>query len=247
MIYPTENDRINHMIIDEKRLKKETGLSVRVVDECASTFDEIGAFDAIIAKRQTCGVGRGDHSFFSPYGGIYLVMRITGLDVDAHTLTPSVGLAVRDAIKSVTGRDASLKWVNDVMLDGKKLCGILCKSPRRGEYLIGVGINYSTDTAEFEKAGLSDIATTLDAPEMTATDFCAALINNINELARKPFDCKRYNKLCATLGKTVEFTYNGETMRGLAERVERDGSLIVKIGSAAVAVDAGEVSIVRSI
>ncbi len=234
------------MIIDEKRIKKSTGMTVRVVDECSSAFDEIGGFDVVIAKRQTGGIGRGDHSFFSPYGGIYLVLRLTGLNIDAHTLTPSVGLAVHDAVKAVTGSDTLLKWVNDVISDGKKLCGILCKSPRRGEYLIGVGVNYSTDIAEFENAGLSDIATTLDAPEMTATDFCVTLINRIIKLARTPFDHKRYNALCITVGKTVEFTYGGETMRGLAERVERDGSLIVKIGSATVAVDAGEVTIVHS-
>ena len=235
------------MIIDSTRIKKATGFSVRVIDSCASTFDELGDYDAVIAKTQTGGVGRGDHTFFSPYGGVYLVMRLNGLDIAPLTLTPTVGLAVRDAIKVITGRDTTLKWVNDVLLDGKKLCGILCKCPRRGEYIIGVGVNYSTDIKEFEKAGLSEIATTLDAPEMSATDFCIELINRIKHYAKLPFDCKRYNALCATVGKDVEFTYNGETLQGTAERVEKDGSLIVKMGSATVAVDAGEVSIVRSL
>lgn len=234
------------MTVDEKTLRKATGLNLSVLDECVSTFDAIGDLDAIVALSQKSGEGRGDHTFFSPRGGIYVVMRAMGLHIDAHTLAPSVGLAAHDAIKSVLGMETRLKWVNDVMYGGKKIAGILCKCPRRGEYLIGIGVNYATDEAELFSAGLPD-AGTLAAPPQKATEFTAVLLKAIRRAAVSIFDAARYNALCVTVGKNVSFIHNGMTVRGYAEAVERDGSLIVRIGSATVAVDAGEVSIVREV
>lgn len=232
------------MLIDENYIKKATGLDVFVTDACNSTFDEIGTHDVIIAKSQKYGSGRGDHSFHSPCGGIYTVMRECGLNIDPHTLTPAVGLAVRDSIKRVLGVDARLKWVNDVFYSGKKICGILCRQPRRGEFLIGIGINFSTDINELQAAGLTE-AGTLDAPEMSATPFVADMLNRVHTATLIPFDFARYNSLCETVGKDISFTYNGSTMQGYAERVERDGTLIVRMGPVTVAVDAGEVNIIR--
>ncbi|MBD5132195.1 MAG: hypothetical protein HDT28_06405 [Clostridiales bacterium] len=235
------------IILNEKFIRQHTGLNVRVVNECESTFDEIGRNDAIIALKQTHGVGRGDHTFFCPDGGIYMVMRVQGLHIDAHSLTTTVGLAVHDAIRVILGLNTKLKWVNDVLYFGKKVVGILCKSPRKAEYLIGIGINYSTDLAEFEKADLANIATSLQAPENRASAFVTGLINCIKRAIVVGFDSTRYNNLCINIGKTVEFNHDGIRVRGYAEQVGLDGSLIVRIGSATVAVDAGEVSIIREV
>ena len=232
--------------INEKYLRRMTGLKVSVVDSAKSTFDEIGSSDVIIACKQKLGFGRGDHTFFSPPGGIYMVMREEGLNIDAHTLTPAVGLAARDSIKSVLGLDTELKWVNDVMYNGRKAAGILVRSPRRGEYLIGIGVNFSTDKFTLQKAGLED-ATSLCAPHEKATDFCVNLIKRIHLAAISPFEHERYSRLCRTVGKDVSFMSNGARIVGHALSVERDGSLLVKLGMATVAVDAGEVSIVREV
>ncbi len=235
------------MILNEKFIKQHTGLkNIRIVESCVSTFDEIGKNDVIIAMRQSLGRGRGDHSFFCPYGGIYMVMRVQGLYIDAHTLTPAVGLAVHDTIFTMLGLRTQLKWVNDVMLDGKKTVGILCKSPRKAEYLVGIGINYSTAPDEFERAGLAEVATTLGAPESRASAFVTGLINRIKRATLATFDNVRYGALCINIGKTVEFTHNGTRVKGFAEQVAPDGSLIVRIGNATISVDAGEVSVLRN-
>lgn len=233
------------MTLDAKYIRKVTGFRTLCVKSCGSTFDELGTYDAIIARSQKHGAGRGDHTFHSPLGGVYVVMRESSLAVDPHTLTPSVGLAVHDTIKSVLGIDTRLKWVNDVMtIDGKKVCGILCRSPRRGEYLIGMGINYATTKFALENAGL-DNAATLNAPEDKVNLFCAELIKRTHLAALSTFDHARYNALCNTVGKDVSFVQNGIKVQGHAERVETDGTLIVRIGMATLAVDAGEVSIIR--
>ncbi len=234
------------MNINEKYLRRMTGLKIKTVKSAVSTFDELGDNDVIIAESQKCGAGRGDHTFFSPLGGLYIVMRETGLNIDAHTLTPAVGLAAHDAIKSVLGIDVELKWVNDVIYNDKKAAGILVRSPRRAEYLIGIGVNFCTDNAAFERAGLAD-AISLGAPPEKATDFCVNLIKRIHLAAISPFDYSGYSRLCRTVGKHVSFIRGGVTVDGYAESVERDGSLIVRLGKATVAVDAGEVSIVREV
>lgn len=232
------------MTINSEYIRKLTGFKILAVKRCNATFEDIGSYDAIIALAQNRGAGRGDHTFFSPPGGLYIVMRECGLSIDPHTLTPAVGLAVHDTIRSVLGVETRLKWVNDVMLGDKKICGILCRSPRRAEYLIGMGINYATDINVLLKAGLND-AGTLAAPEKLATEFCARLIKNVHLAALSPFDHERYNALCDTVGKTISFTQNGMIVQGFAEGIETDGTLIVRIGKATVAVDAGEVSVVR--
>lgn len=232
------------MNIDAKLIKRMTGLKALAVSSCRSTFDEIDGNDVIISREQKFGYGRGDHSFVSPRGGLYIVLRETSLAIDAHTLTPTVGLAVHDAIHACLGLETELKWVNDVMYKGKKAAGILVRSPRRGEYLIGVGINYATEQKALDSAKLNS-AISLAAPESKATDFCINLLKRIHLYAISPFDFQRYNSLCRTVGKTVEFSRGGVNVTGFAESVERDGSLLVRLGMATVAVDSGEVSEIR--
>lgn len=235
------------MILNEKFIAKHTGLNVKVVESCRSTFDEIGKYDAIIAKKQTEGVGRGDHSYFCPDGGLYIVMRVQGVFINPHTLTPAVGLAVHDTIQAILGLYTQIKWVNDIMYNFQKVAGILCKCVRKAEYLVGIGINYATDPEVLEKAGLSDVAGSLQAPESRATAFVTGLLRQIKRAAIATFDNERYGRLCMNVCKTVGFTYNGVYVEGYAESVTPDGALIVRIGNATVAVDSGEVSILRNI
>lgn len=235
------------MVLNEKFIRLHTGMNIKVADVCESTFDEIGKNDAIIALAQKKGEGRGDHKFFSPRGGLYIVMRATGMYINAHSLTPAVGLAVHDTIKAILNIDTSLKWVNDVLYNGKKAVGILCKSPRKAEYLIGVGVNYATDPALIANAGLGQIASSLQAPETRASAFVTGLLNRIHNATLAGFDRARYAALCVNIGKTVRFVHNGTTVQGFAEAVDGNGSLIVRIGNATVAVDAGEVAILREV
>lgn len=235
------------MELNEKFIRMHSKMNVKIVSSCANTFDEIGKHDAIVALRQTNGVGRGDHTFACPAGGLYIVMHAQGLFINPRTLTPAVGLAVHDAIRVILGRKTEIKWVNDLLYNGKKVVGILCKSPRKADYLIGIGINYNTHPDEFVKAGIADVATSLDAPEFRVNAFVAGLLNCVRRATIASFDFERYGKLCVNVGKNVEFTHNGVRVRGFAERIDEDGALIVRIGAATVSVDAGEVSIIREV
>lgn len=230
------------MKLDEKYLCRHSGLKVKVAQSVTTTFDAIGNNDCIVALKQTRGIGRGDHTFHSPHGGVYLGMRLRGLSINAHTLTPAIGLAVHEVILRMFNIETSLKWINDVYLGDKKICGILVKSPIKAEYIVGIGINYATPQSEFIRVGLQNTAGSLNAPQELATQFVAELIAAIRRAALSVFDCAAYSAHCSTIGKNIRFIRDGVTVEGYAERVEQDGTLIVRIGSATVAVDSGEIS-----
>lgn len=234
------------MRIDEKYVCRQTGLDIKFVREAESTFDEIGSRDCIVAQSQKRGEGRGGRSFCSPKGGLYIVLRLSGENIDGHAITPAVGLAVRDAIQSVLGIDTRVKWVNDIYFDGKKVVGILCKCPKKGEYLVGIGINYATDIDELEKNDLGQVATSLNAPEEKVDAFLAKVLNNVIAAATEKFDSEKYASLCINIGKNVRFLLNGAPAYGYAEDVDSRGSLLVRMNGALIPVDAGEVSILRN-
>ena len=120
----------------------------QVLETVSSTNDYIKDKDlfCVIAKEQTGGKGTNNRSFFSPSGGIYLSVKLP-LNLsgsDFLFLTPLVAVITANAIDKVAGVKTEIKWVNDLILGGKKLGGILCESKivkDKTEVIIGVGIN----------------------------------------------------------------------------------------------------------
>lgn len=136
-------------------------LSLHVFDTVSSTnlalreLAEQGAPEgtAVVASAQTGGRGRKGRSFFSPAGtGVYvsLLLRPDLAAGDALQITTTAAVAVCRAVEAVSGRQAQIKWVNDVLLDGKKICGILTEasfgmeSGRVDYAVLGTGINVYT-------------------------------------------------------------------------------------------------------
>ena len=112
---------------------------------------------AVIAAWQTGGRGRLGRSFASPEGGLYLSYLTDRLSPGAEILaaTPAAALAARRAIARTYGLACQIKYPNDLLLDGKKICGILCESLTEGEkfsVVIGVGINVCSDVPEPDDA-----------------------------------------------------------------------------------------------
>ena len=104
---------------------------------------------AVIAASQTAGRGRSGRGFLSPEGGLYLSVLLRP-EVEPErlpTLTPVAAVAVCRAVGAVCGLSCGIKWPNDVLLGGKKICGILVESVLGGErpcVIVGVGINANT-------------------------------------------------------------------------------------------------------
>lgn len=142
----------------ERYLGSDSGIALTVFKETDSTNDRLrelalqGAPEGtvVIAGMQTGGKGRLGRSFFSPSDtGLYMsiLLRPDMTAADAVRITTAAAVAVAEAAEEVSGRKADIKWVNDVYMDGLKICGILTEAsfnPESGglEYaVVGIGIN----------------------------------------------------------------------------------------------------------
>ena len=119
----------------------------------------------VVANEQTNGKGSKGRSFISLNGGIYMsiLVRPDFQNFDTTLITSLTAVAVSDSIEEKCGKKTQIKWVNDVLLQNKKVCGILCESvfasDNKPEFVIvGIGINFSKPKDDFPDE-IKDIAT----------------------------------------------------------------------------------------
>lgn len=203
---------------------------------------------AVLADRQTAGRGRRGRSFYSPGGGLYMSLAVDSLGLHPGQLTTLAAVAVAEAVMKQTGQELHIKWVNDLLLNGKKVCGILTEGVLVDNQLktsvIGIGIN--TGPAQFPQE-LADIAGTLhtDSAPIHREQLAAGIINGILQgLPRIPDHIGAYRRRCITLGKPVQFVQNNQTYEGIAVDVDDAGTLLVKTGAGTIPVLAGEVQLI---
>lgn len=246
------------MIIDERvrtdlaattrfgdiRLLDETDSTNRVVAELAAS----GAAEGIVvaADLQTAGRGRLDRRWEAERGAALLVsllLRPAGLPLERwHLVTAAVGLAARDACRSVAGVEADLKWPNDLLWRGSKLAGILAESTS-GALVVGMGLN--VHAAPPGAAWLDDAAGRRVDRAVLLPEWLRTLDGVLD---RWDLVAGRYRQECSTVGRRVEVEQHGSRLVGAAEAIDEDGRLVVQpdaAGSRPVAVSAGDVIHVR--
>lgn len=179
--------------------------------------------------RQSAGRGRSGRSFISPDGGLYYSMLLKFAEPDERLMavTPLAAVAVVRAVRSVCGLKTEIKWPNDVLSDGKKICGILTESvvkPDMMQIIVGIGIN--VNTAAFP--GLPEGVACSVFTETGRISNIAALAEQLtHELDRvfallprtDPADVEEYRKCCCTIGKKI-------SPGGTAIRINDDFSLV---------------------
>lgn len=242
------------------------GKSLYIHEEVTSTNDVAkelaasGAPDgsAVLAERQTAGKGRLGRQWSSDsLNSIFLSLLLypNARPQDIMQLPLTAGLSVCTVLRRETGLDVQIKWPNDVIINGKKVCGILAEMGAEAEHIhyavLGIGIN--TNTGEFP-AEISHKATSLfletkqqfDRNRLTAEilnsfegyyqTFCGQ--DGLAEIIRQ------YKPLCATLHKRVSVLEGGPQSEALAKDILPDGSLLIQTDDGEErAVQAGEVSV----
>ena len=214
----------------------------------------------VTAEEQTGGRGRRGRRFESPRGaGLYLsvLLRPDCAPAEAVTLTAWVGVAVCDAVEQAAGVRPRIKWTNDIILNGKKLCGILTEMSVEGEtgavdYVVaGMGTNVGETAEYFAQAGLADIATSLDI-EGHAVDrnvLAACLLNALDRMAKEfPQEkgkwLKQYRADCLTPGHEVKLVGPEGERRAEALAIDDDFGLVVALPDGTTeTITAGEVSV----
>ena len=206
----------------------------------------------VAAETQTAGRGRLGRSFYSPEKtGLYLsvILRPQAPAEEASFITITAALAVCMAIEALTGASPQIKWVNDIFLNGKKVCGILTEGEtsmetRLMEYaVLGIGINVKPATFPED---LRKIAGSLGNSRLSRNKLCAEILNQLFKLNSKNdrnFIISEYKKRSLVPGKTVNFVKNGIPMTGTAADINDQGNLIVNTSHGTEILISGEISI----
>ena len=198
----------------------------------------------VVSSEQTDGKGRNGRSFFSPPGtGIYMsvLLRPDLKTSSAMLCTTAAAVAVCRAIDSLRGKGtAGIKWVNDIFIDGRKVCGILTEgisgfeSGRIESIIVGIGVNFSTPANGFPPE-LSEIAGSVFArevpPGVSRNRMVALIINNLLELTDNLEDrsfLAEYRLRSVVLGKAVLVSVGNETYEAVADEIDDSGALWVK-------------------
>lgn len=205
-----------------------------------------------IAEVQTHGKGSRGRGWTSPRGigiwhSILLKPEISPLEVSQITLV--AGLAVCKAI----GLDSMIKWPNDIVIDGKKICGILTEMSAEinmVNYVVcGIGVNVNTESFDDD---IADKATSMfieSGHKYVRNELIAKLLNEFEYYYKKFLDgglsaiLDEYKKCCVTLGREVNVIFKNETVRGTAVDVDENGSLAVQTENGIIHVTSGEVSV----
>ena len=189
----------------------------------------------VIAETQTRGRGRLSREWLSPEGGIYftLVLRPRISPAYAPRINLMAAVAVAATIRKLFGLKAELKWPNDVLIKGRKVCGILAEMDAEMDVVnfvnVGIGINANTSVPQFEKTATS-LKDALGR-EISRKEFLSALLVGIERrqaLLMEADLLEEWKKLSATLNKDVRIMSLGEEVIGQAIDIDATGALILK-------------------
>ena len=199
-----------------------------------------------IAAQQTNGKGRQGHIWESKNnGGIYmsLLLKPDILPPQPAQITPVLGLAVANAL----GKNVRIKWPNDIIINNKKICGILTELSN-GSIICGIGINVNTPTFDesLPHAGslYSETGTTY-----IYEDIVAKVLNEFEPMYYKFLEsgfsvfASEYAKRCVNIGRDIRVISQNDEIKGVAEGVSSDGALIVKTEDGTVYITSGDVSV----
>ena len=219
----------------------------------------------VISDQQTGGKGRRGRSFASPSGvGVYLSYLIrpeAGFE-KISDLTSWTAVATCDAIKNAYGIETQIKWVNDLVLNRKKICGILTEASVEGESglidtcIIGIGINVNEARSDFPEE-ISDVATSIsieqDGKQFSRARLAAELIKTMDILRSEwpggsSYYIQRYREQNITVGSRItafsRLMENSEGREGKAIAINDDFSLKAEFNDGSIEdLRSGEVSV----
>lgn len=191
---------------------------------------------ALIAEEQSAGRGTHGRSFQSPRGdGLYLsvLLRPSAALADLFTLTGWVAVAAREGAAQASGAPVEIKWLNDLYLHGRKLCGILTELAFLGEsgepdyVVVGMGVNMAQTAETFRALGLEGIAASLagEGFPVERNHLAICLLESLDRMVRafpgqRADYLERYRAHCITVGRRVSFETEGGVLTGTVTGVD---------------------------
>ena len=255
------------LIKDEilKHLNNPHDFDITIFDTIGSTNKELKNIakkgflknHIMVAEMQTGGKGRFDRQFHSPKNsGIYMSLLIKppfAAEMSVQ-ITAACAVAVARAIQKFTNKSPKIKWVNDLILDNKKICGILTEGAVNGETkmfdwaVVGIGLNLYPPENDFPEELKSIAGYVTDAKRENLRNLLIAeIVNNlcefIDSLEHKPYLEEYKNRSCV-LSKPINIIKNGNTAKAVALDIDNNCRLLVKYENGETEfLSSGEISI----
>lgn len=261
------SQRISIDKLQEGLQTKRIGRSIFLSREVGSTNDwakelaELGAEEGTvaIAETQTTGHGRLGREWFSPRGGLWfsVIFRPEMSPSEAIGLVFVAGLAVAEVLREKYDLKVETKWPNDVLVNGKKVCGILAEMNTKGRavkfVVLGFGVNANFLVEKVFPRSLKEVATSLEkelGQKVQLEELFKGLLERLgsryDEWAERglAFLLADWKKYAGFLGRKVEVRSGSEKLLGVASDVDGDGALVLRLEDGATKrVLAGDVSL----
>ena len=257
-----------HRLLNESDVVSEFGIRAYLNDNentCVKVFKTIDSTNneakravadgltenaVFVADQQTAGRGRRGRDFFSPEkSGLYFtaVLHPDASLSDSVGITAATAVIVVELIREITKKHPLIKWVNDIFIDGRKVCGILTEAisdfdtNRVQAVIIGIGINLTTEDFPKELSSIAGSVGSINRCYLAAQLF-ERLKDACENIKERSF-MDAYKDYSLVIGKDIYFTRNGVDYTGTALGIMDDGGLIVKTPNGVMKLDSGEISI----
>ena len=216
-----------------------------------------GEFTVIIADEQTAGRGKPGRSFVSCGGvGVYLsVILKPSLPLSKiHLITSFASVKVAEAIDKLSGENTKIKWVNDLYLNGKKICGILTESVINPKsctadcVVLGIGINVLNENFDESIKNIAGSIKTETGLEISREDLIAEILNSLvsfeSEILAGDY-LNEYRKRSCLLGKEIKVFEGVTSYSAVAQDIDDNAGLVISSGGEIKTLQSGEEVSVR--
>ena len=200
----------------------------------------------VISEQQTAGRGRQGKKWYSPEGGnIYMTIKF--LDSNPAPLSLIIGLLISEAMDTISGQkiNASLKWPNDLLINKKKICGILIESEVNAdnvEFIVGIGINYSLPTKESWWGEIGELADILPREKLIN-----CILKSIIYYLENGYENWKdaWEKRCIHMGIELEAISNNQKDNeiGIFKGINEEGKMLLQTKNELKIISSGECSI----
>ena len=246
-----DNNRLSEDLISPFLTTKEMGRNIRVLEEVDSTNNAVRELETekapngttVVADSQTAGKGRIGRSFVSPQGtGLYMSVLVRPhFDLEfAPMITAAAACAAAEAVEVLCGSKVNIKWVNDLYMNGKKICGILTEASLGLELreldcaTIGIGINVRSIGKNFD-SDLRKKATSIEDEtglRINRNRLCAEVLNRLEPYLGKITDrsfLKVYREREMLTGHRITAMVGNEKLEGEALGIDENANLIIRL------------------
>jgi BirA family transcriptional regulator, biotin operon repressor / biotin---[acetyl-CoA-carboxylase] ligase len=216
----------------------------------------------ILADEQAKGKGRHGRHWSSPSkGGIYMscILRPSIAPNEISRITLLAAVAVAQAIRDLSSLEVTIKWPNDIMIDQKKLCGILTEMKAEQDsvdfVVLGIGINVNIPKTELPKGGTSikeELRHRGGKVNLSRVELAKKVLERLEEyynlMKSEGFGpiIDTWKDLSEMIGSRVKVSLHGKTFEALAHDIDPDGALVVRIESGVLEkISSGDVIMVR--